>query len=294
MTVDYDTLFFSVHDFCKSFTPWYKNQLLPGTKKVQRQRLCQLELSEILTIVIAYHGSGKSCFKYFYHDLIQNGRHLFPKLVSYDRFVILVKRTCPALICLFKSLTGEITEYLFIDSTPMSVCHNRREGRHRVFKGIAAKGHTSIGFFFGLKLHMLINTNGDIVRLAITPGNVDDRSPVRSMLEGIAAKLIADKGYISQVLTDDLSQHGTTLITKVRRNMKQKILGVQDKMMLMKRFFIETVFSSMKCLGTLIHHRHRHPINAFAHLFAALIHYQLRTDKPSLNWVNLCLMHYWG
>ena len=100
MAVEYDTLFFSVHDFCKSFTPWYKKQLLSGTKRIQRQRLCQLELSEILTIVIAYHGSGKSCFKYFYKDLLQNGRHLFPKLVSYERFVALMKRACPALICL--------------------------------------------------------------------------------------------------------------------------------------------------------------------------------------------------
>jgi len=286
MAVDYDTLFFSVHDFCKSFTPWYKKQLLSGTKANQRQRACQLELSEILTIVIAYHGSGRSCFKYFYYDLLQNGRHLFPKLVSYERFVVLIKRACPALICLFRSLTGQVTEYLFVDSTPMSVCHNRRERRHRVFKGIAAKGHTSVGFFFGFKLHMLVNTNGEIVRLAITPGNVDDRTPVRSMMTGIATKLIGDKGYISQALSRDLLQHGTTLITKARKNMEQKILGIQDKMMLLKRCFIETVFSSMKCLNTLIHHRHRHPINAFAHIFAALIHYQLRDDKPSLKWLS--------
>jgi len=281
MNIDYDTLYCQINDFCKGFEPWYRKQLLSdGT--IRRNRPCRLSLSEMVTILIAYHSSGMSCFKYFYLDLLEHHRDLFPDLVHYDRFIKLMKRTFPALICLFKSLEGEVTEYLFIDSTPMAVCHNLREKRHKVFKGLAAKGKTSTGWFFGLKLHMIFNTKGEIVRLSITKGNVNDRSPVADMVKGIMAKLIGDKGYLSKKLFEQLFQGGVTLITKIKRNMKNILMETADKLMLMKRFFVETIFSSMKSLNTLIHHRHRSSFNAFVHLFSGFIHYQMRTDKPSL------------
>ena len=195
----------------------------------------------------------------------------------------MIKRSLPALICLLKSLTGEVSAYMFIDSTPHAVCHNRRQSRHKVFKDMAAKGKTSTGFFFGFKLHMLINTEGEIIRLTITPGNCDDRLPLRDMLKGIKTKLIGDKSYLSQSLFEDLFQQGTTLITKVRKNMSNRLMEITDKLMLMKRCFTESIKSSMKSLGTLIHHRHRSPVNAFSHLIADLINYQLRADKPTLH-----------
>ena len=131
-----------------------------------------------MTIVISYHQSGMACFKYFYLSLLQNNHSLFSGLVHYDRFVKLIKKAFPVFVCLLKSLTGEITEYLFIDSIPMAVCHNLRERKHKTFKGWAAKGKTSTGWFFGFKLYMIFNTKGAIVRLSITPGNVGDRTPV--------------------------------------------------------------------------------------------------------------------
>ena len=73
-----------------------------------------------------------------------------------------------------------------------------------------------------------------------------------------------------------------TMITKVRKNMKNRLMSIQDKIMLKKRGFIETIFSSIKSLNTFVHHRHRSPINAFCHIFAGLINYQIREDKPSL------------
>ena len=165
----------------------------------------------------------------------------------------------------------------------MAVCHNLREKRHKVFKGLASKGKTSTGWFFGFKLHFIFNTKGDIVRLRITRGNVDDRTPVIELTKGVTGKLIGDKGYISKKLFNELFGNGVTLITKIKRNMKNCLMDVTDKLMLMKRSFIETIFSSIKSLNILIHNRHRSPINAFAHLFAGLINYQLRTDKPTLD-----------
>lgn len=135
--VDYDTLFCFVDDFSCGFEPWYERQLLE-TGNMIRRRSGQLKLSEVMTILLAYPQSGRSCFQYFYFDLMRDGRELFPTLVSYNRFVRLIKRAFPALVCLLKSLFGEVTEYLFIDSTPMAVCHNLRINRYRVFKDLAA------------------------------------------------------------------------------------------------------------------------------------------------------------
>ncbi len=241
MKIDYDTLFCLVDDFSKGFEPWYKKQLISdGTTK--RNRSCQLSLAEILTILIAYHQSGMTCFKYFYLDLLNSPQKLFPALVHYARFVKLIKRAFPALVCLLKSLEGEITQYLFIDSTPMAVCHNLREKRHKTFKGLAAKGKTSTGWFFGMKLHMIFNTKGEIIRLTITPGNVNDRTPVPHMVRDLEAKLIGDKGYLSKKLFQELFENGVTLITKIKKNMKNYLMEMTDKMMLMRRFFVETIF----------------------------------------------------
>ena len=119
--------------------------------------------------------------------------------------------------------------------------------------------------------------------MQITGGNIDDRSPVMNLVKDISAKLVDDKGYISKKLSDELFNHNVTLITKIKKTMKNCLMDMTDKMMLMKRSFIETIFSSINLLGTLIHHRHRSPVNAFTHLFAGLISYQIRTDKPSLD-----------
>ena len=282
MNIDYDRLFCFVDDFYKGFEPWYKRSLIcSGTRK--RNRECKMSLSEIITILIAFHQSGMSCFKYFYLELIRNHKNLFKYLVHYDRFVALINLAFPALICLLKTLEGTVTQYLFIDATPMAVCHNLREKRHKVFKGLAKKGKTSTGWFFGFKLHFVFNTYGEIVRIQITGGNVNDRSPVMSLMKDISAKLIGDKGYISKKLSAALFEQGVTLITKIKKKMKNYLMDLTDKMMLMKRSFVETIFSSIKLLGTLIHHRHRSPVNAFTHLFAGLINYQIRTDKPSLD-----------
>ena len=282
MNIDYDSLFCFVDDFCKGFELWYKKSLISsGTKK--RNRDCKMSLSEIITILIAFHQSGMACFKYFYLELVKNSKSLFKYLVHYDRFTVLIKLAFPALICLLKTLEGKVTEYLFIDATPMAVCHNLREKRHKVFKGLAKKGRTSTGWFFGFKLHFIFNTDGEIVRMQVTAGNANDRSPVMDLVKDISAKLIGDKGYISKKLSAELFEQNVTLITKIKKNMKNCLMDLTDKMMLMKRSFIETIFSSIKSLNTLIHHRHRSPINAFTHLFAGLINYQIRTDKPSLD-----------
>ena len=283
MEIDYDTLFYHVDNFCEAFEPWYKKQIIGGVKnKKDRNRKTRLKLSEIITLLIAYHQSGYTCFKYYYLSLQSQKTNLFPGLVHYDRFICLIQRSFPTLACLLKSLQAKPTEYQFIDSTPLTVCHIKREKSHKVFAELATKGKTSTGWFFGFKLHVVVNEKGEIVRLCITPGNTSDTKPVMMMMQDLTGKLIGDKGYLSQKLFEELFKKGVTMITKIRKNMKNRLMALRDKMMLQKRGFIETIFSSIKSLNTFVHHRHRSPLNAFCHIFAGLIQFQFRLDKPKL------------
>lgn len=280
--IDYIKIYSEVDDFCKGFEESYRKQLV-CEGKAKRNRLMQMKLSEIITIMISYHASGMACFKHYYFYLKSERKDLFSTMVHYDSFMRYIKAAFPCLLRMFKVMEGGVTEYMFIDATPMAVCHNLREKSHKVFKGLAAKGKTSTGWFFGFKIHMLFNSHGEIARLAITPGNTDDRTPVPNMMKDIACRLIGDKGYLSKKLFNSLFENGTTLITKIKKNMKNCLMHTKDKLMLKKRFLVETIFSSMKCLKTLVHSRHRCPINAFSHLFAALINYQFRPDKLVFN-----------
>ena len=279
--IDYDELFCYIDDFCKGFEPWYEKQLLSDGKR-KRRRGRKMSLSEMVTIMIGFHRSGMSCFKYYYDAVLRDHREEFPVMVHYARFVKLIKQMTVVLMSLLKGLLGEQTEYMFVDGTPISVCHVNRRNRNKVFKGIAKLSKTSIGWFFGLKLHTVLNTKGDIVRIILTPGNTCERKALLKMATGLSGKLFGDKGYVSKDLFESLFQQNLTLYTKLKRGMKQMLIGLQEKIMLLKRGFIETVFSSIKGLNIFEHHRHRSFQNAFCHWFSALISYQLRDDKPSL------------
>jgi IS5 family transposase len=281
--VDYDTVFYHVDNFSKAFmTWWYKMVLAYQDGKKRRRREASLILSEVLTILIAFPSSGYHCFKHFYLHLQRYHRSEFPTLVSYDRFISLMQRSFPALICLMGCLRAEPTSINFVDSTPLSVCKPIRARRHKVFKGLAAWGRTSVEWFFGLKLHCVFNAAGEIVQLQITPGNVSDVKAASHLLQGVLGKVFGDKGYISKDLFESLWQQGTHLVTGVRKNMQNKLMPIMDKLLLKKRAFVESIFSSLKSSGSFEHSRHRSPTNAFCHLLAALIAYQLRTDKPTL------------
>ncbi len=128
------------------------------------------------------------CFKYFYLDLSRTCRNLFKHLVHYARYIKLIKLAFPALVCLLKTLEGKVTEYLFIDAMPMAVCHNLREKRHKVFKGLAKKGKISTGWFFDFKLHFISNTKGETKIYKLLVAMLSIVSPLMSMMQGITAK----------------------------------------------------------------------------------------------------------
>ena len=187
------------------------------------------------------------------------------------------------LMVLLHGLSGAQTGIYFADATKLAVCHNRRIHRHKVFDGLAARGKTSMGWFFGLKLHVVINHKGQIMALKITPGNTADSTVLDQMTRHLAGKLYADKGYIGQDLFKTLWQRGLHLITGIRRNMRNYLMPMADKIMLRKRFVIETVLDTLKSEMGLEHSRHRSPVNAMVHVLSCLLAYAFRPGKPSIS-----------
>jgi len=277
------TLFCRIDDFCQKFEPVFKQKVLTEKPKL-RQRAEKMSLSEVMTLIVYFHTSGYRNFKQYYLCYVQT--HLqaeFPQLVSYNRFVELMKEAVVPLSVFLENCKGEISGIAFVDSTSLAVCHNRRIHGHRVFDGFAKRGQTSVGWFYGFKLHLVINHLGEILGVRLTPGNVDDRQPVPAMVKAVWGKLFGDKGYLSQALSEHLMMQDLQLITKVRKNMKQRLLSMFDKLLLRKRAVMESVIDQLKNISQIEHSRHRSVTNFVVNVLAGLIAYSHREKKPTLN-----------
>lgn len=278
-------LFCHVDDFCQTFEPhWHHTLVQQGTR--QRNRPGRLSTSEIMTIVIHFHQSHYRDFKNYYCEhVLTHLRGEFPRAVSYQRFVELMPRILLPLLVYVQHCAGRCTGISFVDSTPLSVCHNRRIARHKVFDGLAARGKTSMGWFYGFKLHLVVNDRGELVTFRLTPANVDDRHPVPRMARALFGKLFGDKGYLYQALFTALFDQDVELITHVRKNMKNRLMPLTDKLLLRKRSIIETINDQLKNISQIEHTRHRSVPNFLVNLMAGLIAYCHQPKKPSLNLV---------
>ena len=277
-----------VDDFCKTFLPIWNRQLLVSGQK-HRQRARSLTTSEIMTILIAFHQSHYRDFKAYYTKyVLKSWRSEFPGLVSYTRFVEYIPSTLVPLIMFLRTkCLGQCTGLSFIDSTSVDVCLNQRIHSHKVFAGLAARGKTSTGWFFGFKLHLVVNDRGEILQFFITPGNVDDRKPVPRLVKHLFGKLFGDMGYISQSLTQTLrSMFNIQLITKLRRNMKNRLMNLSDRILLRRRAIVETIIDQLKNISQIEHSRHRSISNFFVNVLCGLIAYCRRPTKPSLGLDN--------
>jgi hypothetical protein len=121
------------------------------------------------------------------------------------------------------------------------VCTNRRIKRHKVFAGLAARGQCSLGWFYGFKLHLVINQHGEVLAFMLTPGNMDDRKPVPKLAKALFGKLFGDKGYLSQPLFTTLLAQGLQHITGIKANVKNRLMLMSDKLLLRKRYIIKTI-----------------------------------------------------
>jgi hypothetical protein len=273
-------LFCSIDDFLKS-------QKLNPVKAIHnnksRNRSGTLSTSELMTIFIWFHCSGYKNFKQFYLEYVcRHSKKDFPNLISYSRFIQLMPRLITPIAMFLRSSFGKCTGISIIDSTSINVCHNRRITRNKVFSGLAERGKTTMSWFFGFKVHLITNDKGELLSVRLTKGNVDDRQPVPEMIKNIFGKLFGDKGYLSAKLSEKLRSSGIRLITTIRKNMKNKLMPLFDKIMLRKRFIIETINDKLKNECQIEHTRHRSPINFLINLLAGLTCYQMTPKKPAL------------
>jgi hypothetical protein len=280
-------IFCLIDDFCKEFEMAKEGHILnkKGALK-QRNRKFKLSDSEVITILIIFHLGQFRNLKHFYQHYVQ--KHLtgeFPETVSYNRFIELQQKALvPMVLFLQTCCLGDCTGISFIDSTPLKVCHSKREHSHKVFKGIATKGQCSMGWFFGFKLHIVINDKGEILDFLLTQGHVDDREPLKNknFHDKVFGKLFGDKGYIGKNLFEQLFVDGIHLITKIRKNMKNSLMHIYDKILLRKRALIETVNDELKNICQIEHSRHRSFENFIANLISGLTAYCFLDKKPSL------------
>src|SRR6476620_2824626 len=259
MAVDITALYCCLDDFCKMFAEWETHQLIPSPSR--RQRSGKLSRSEMLFIRVLFHLSPYKNFKTFY--LLGIGvqhRACFRDLPHYDRFVSLMPRLFVPLMVLLHSLSGEETGIYFGDSSKLAM-----------------------GWFFGLNLHVVINHKGEIMAVKISSGNIADSTVLDEITRHLRGKIYADKGYISREVFRKLWQRGLHLITGIRRNMRNHLMLLDEKIMLRKRFVIETVFDILKCEMGLEHSRHRSPRNAIVHVLSCLVAYDYRPGKPSIS-----------
>jgi len=281
-------IFYLCDDFSKEFDKSFKKHILQSDNgKRTRNKPGKLSHSEVMTILISFHLGGYRNLKHYY--LFYVSQHLnkeFPKLVSYNRFVELQQQVAFPLVLFLKLCRmGECTGISFVDSTTLKACHIKREKQNKVFSGIATKGKSTTGWFFGFKLHIIINDKGEILSFVITQGNVDDREPLNSdsFIKSVFGKLYADRGYISQTLRDILFVDGIHLVTKLRNNMKGGEIPLQDKINLRKRAVIESVNDELKNICQIEHTRHRSFTNFITNLIAGLLAYSFLPKKPSIN-----------
>jgi Transposase DDE domain len=280
--IDLTELYVEIDDFCRKICNSLNENLI-GMGKVIAVDTPGLNLSEILTILVYYHFSRFDCLKHYYLIKMRMGyKKEFPNLPSYNRFVERIKEIAwlAALYLQYKQVSFNGVGY--IDSTPLRVSHNKRTGSHKVFKFIAKLGKSSMGWFYGFKLHIVCDFMGNIIKCRITHGAANDLKIGKEMIKDLSGKIFADKGYIGKKEFIELLEKGLILVTGIKKGMKNRLLDIWDKILLKKRSLIESVYNVMKNTLHLEHSRHRSVINAGIYYIITIIAYCWKSNKPQI------------
>jgi hypothetical protein len=255
-------VFCFIDDFCEQVRQYVASHPLPPplAPRAAAGRKPALSESEVLTILVLYHLSGFKCFMYFYQRLVLGElRSYFPKACSYPQFLALARQACfhTFLLAHYRCSLSARSDHYYIDSKKLPVCDNHRIHSHRVFATIAGRGKSSTGWFYGLKLHLVTNQYGELVRFLITPANVADNNQqvLSKLLKRLKGKCYGDKGYLSAFL-EELLEQGIHLVAKARKNMKKMLLSLCDKINLRKRGRIEAVNDILMSVCDIDHTRH--------------------------------------
>ena len=281
------SIFCLLDDFCKHFFKEFNKRLIEDGKleKIRKVRSDRLSEAEIITILIWFNGSGYKCFKHFYLNCCSILKIYFPKIAMLWKICSFRAKSIYCDGCFYEIINPELfwkTDVYYIDSTPLEVCRNQRIYRHKTFKDLAARGMSSCGWFFGFKLHLITNHQGELVSFGITSGNVADQNMTVKLSKNLRGFLFGDKGYLSSKTVLELLKQGLHLITKVKSNMKPKPILETNKPLLRKRGIVETVIGQLKEFHHLVHTKYRSVNSYFINVLSALISYMLKPSKPAV------------
>lgn len=284
--IDLTKLYVEIDDFCKKFIESLNAKQI-GTGKLITVDTPGLSLSELLTILIYYHFSKFDCIKHYYLiKSISGFKECFPKMPSYNRFVERIPEVAMLAVIYLQYKQTKFEGMGYIDATSIKVCHNKRIHSHKVFKVVANIGKSSMGWFYGFKLHVICDFNGNIIKCNMTKGSANDLKIGAKMMKDLRGKIYADKGYIGKKEFLQLLDNGLILITGIKKNMKNRVLEVWDKILLKKRSLIESMYNIMKNTLHLEHSRHRSVVNAGIYYVTTLIAYCWKPTKPKIKFTK--------
>lgn len=272
-------VFCEADDFCKAFREQFEEHLL-GTGPAHGDPNLDYAIAKPSRSCWFCIVPGSSISKAFTTAPMAVLRQYFLGMPCYERFVAIHKQAFAVLAFFTLSRMGQKRGIYYIDSTALPVCHNRRINRHKTFAALAERGKTTMGWFFGFKLHLVFNDINEIVAFRLTQGNVSDTAPVPSLTRNLIGKLFGDKGYIGKKLAEELLRRGLALFTRVRKNMKSLPISMIDKALLNACNMAETIIGKIKVFSSLCLPRHRLPINGFLHILAAIAAYQINPIPP--------------
>ncbi len=280
-------IFIDVDDFCLHADAWLSHTAHAHDFDWRSN----LHYSEAMTILIFYHHSGYKCFQYYYQKLVQTQlKSYFPTVVNYKYFLSFIPKLYPLMhiFLQWRCSQNERTGQYYVDSKKLPVCKNQRIHSNRVFRGIASRGKSSTGWFYGLKLHLVINNLGQVTNFLFTAANFADNNKdvLRTLFKDLQGHCYGDKGYITK-LFEYFFTNGLRLVTKVRKNMKARLIPLHERYALMKRGVIESVNDILMTVCDIEHTRHRSPINAMVHMNASLVAYDYLDQKPCVWLPNL-------
>ena len=278
-------LFMDIDDFMQALEA-YQAKVNGGKRRNRPGSKASMSQSELMTILVFYHYSGYKCFQYYYEEMVlKDLESEFPKAISYSYFVSQIGKLAQPLFLFaqWRAQQAQRTGIYFADSKKLPVCDNRRIHSNRVFEGVAGRGKSSTGWFYGLKTHLIVNNLGEIVHFVITPANFTDNNfkVLDFLLDDLQGKCFADKGYLTKFFEHFLDK-GIHLITKIRKNMKNVLMNIADKLWLRKRAMIESINDLLMTVFDIDHSRHRSPWNAIVHAIAGLIAYSYYPHKPTV------------
>ncbi len=275
-------MFCQIDDFCKELDQYTEHLLPEGQQTKKRGPKQSLSLSEIMTILMMFHHVRFRDFKTYYQYYVKRfWQREFSDFPSYSRFITIMKQAIFPMTLFTCINSGQRTGIYYIDSSCLPVCHIKRSKRHKTFADIAGYGRTSVAWFFGLKLHIVINDRGELIAFKITQGQRHDNREAANLLKTLEGLAFGDKGYIGKKLFDELMQNGLKFITRKRKNMRADSLSGYEQQLLNQRGIVETVIGHLKHHYQIWHTRHRSVLNAMTHLITALAAYAVTPLKIS-------------